>query len=88
MPTPALHQPADDESLFLTTEELSRVLKVPVGTLRQWRHRRYGPRGFRVGNAVLYRRTVVESWLDERELAEQQSEGRGPVTGPDRKISA
>ncbi len=54
---------------FLTTTELSGLIKVPVGTLRQWRHRGFGPRGFALGGTVRYRRSVVEKWIAEREAA-------------------
>lgn len=56
---------------FLTTEEVAEKLRKPVGTLRQWRHRGYGPRGFKVGNTVLYRRTVVDTWIAAQEAAER-----------------
>lgn len=55
---------------FLTTEELSAYIRVPTGTLRNWRHRRYGPPGFKVGNTVLYRRTAVDVWLARQEEAD------------------
>ncbi len=55
---------------FLTTTELGTLLKVPVGTLRQWRHRGFGPRGFALGGTVRYRRSVVEKWIAEQEAAE------------------
>ncbi len=55
---------------FLTTEEVAEKIRKPVGTLRQWRHRGYGPRGFKVGNTVLYRSSVVDAWIAEQEAAE------------------
>lgn len=55
---------------FLRTQELSDLIKVPIGTIRNWRTRMYGPAGFKVGNTVLYRRSVVEAWLAEQERAE------------------
>lgn len=57
---------------FLTTQELSERIKVPVGTIRNWRCRHYGPLGFKVGNTVLYRRSVVDAWLAEQERAEDK----------------
>ncbi|SBW20450.1 hypothetical protein FDG2_1696 [Candidatus Protofrankia californiensis] len=60
-------------SEFLTTAELSSILKIPSGTLRQWRHRGFGPRGFALGSAVRYRRKVVEAWIAEQEAADRSS---------------
>jgi excisionase family DNA binding protein len=54
-----------DERL-LTVAELARYLGVPVGTLYQWRYRREGPPGFRVGRYVRYRRNDVETWVHEQ----------------------
>jgi len=51
---------------LLTITELSEMLGIPVDTLYGWRHRGQGPRGYRVGRHVRYRRASVESWLDSR----------------------
>jgi predicted DNA-binding transcriptional regulator AlpA len=59
----------DDE--LLTTNEVGKILRKPVGTIRQWRHRGYGPKGFRLGGSVVYRRSAVEAWIRDCEnLAE------------------
>ncbi len=52
---------------LLTVEELADYLGVPVATLYQWRYRREGPPGFRVGRYIRYRQTDVEAWI-ERQL--------------------
>lgn len=57
--------PHDLERL-LTINDLSQMLGVPVDTLYGWRHRGQGPRGYRVGRHVRYRRANVEAWLAER----------------------
>ncbi|MEX5636984.1 helix-turn-helix domain-containing protein [Parafrankia sp. FMc2] len=49
---------------------LAVELHKTTGTIRNWRTRGYGPRGFKVGNTVLYRRTEVDRWLAEQEQAE------------------
>lgn len=64
--------PEDDE--LLTTTEVSTILRKPVGTLRQWRHRNYGPRGFRIGGSVLYRRSAVDAWIRQCDAADQPGE--------------
>ena len=51
---------------LLTITDLSQMLGVPVDTLYGWRHRGLGPRGYRVGRHVRYRRASVEAWLAER----------------------
>ena len=55
---------------FLSTTELAEMLGVPVATCRWWRHNGTGPRGFRVGRAVRYRRSDIEAWIAEREREE------------------
>ncbi|HVR79667.1 MAG TPA: helix-turn-helix domain-containing protein [Acidimicrobiia bacterium] len=50
----------------MTIQELARYLGVPVGTLYQWRYRREGPPGFRVGRHVRYRWQDVEDWISQQ----------------------
>lgn len=45
-------------------EDVAAYLGVPVKTVYEWRTKRYGPTGFRVGRYVRYRREDVEAWLD------------------------
>jgi predicted DNA-binding transcriptional regulator AlpA len=47
-------------------EEVSAFLQIPVGTLYQWRHRRIGPRSFKVGRHLRYEPADVRSWLAEQ----------------------
>lgn len=61
------------EESLLTTAEVSEILRKPVGTLRQWRHRNYGPQGFRLGGTVVYRRGAVDEWVRECEAAESRT---------------
>lgn len=49
-----------------TVEELARFLGVPVATVYQWRYRRQGPPGIRVGRHLRFRRADIERWLSER----------------------
>jgi excisionase family DNA binding protein len=56
---------ADPEPL-LSVDQVARWLGKPKATLYAWRSRGQGPPGIRVGNALRYRRTEVERWLDER----------------------
>ena len=63
--------PANEDPLW-TTAETAAYLRRPEGTLRQWRHRHFGPKGFRCGGMVMYRRSEVMRWLAEQEHAEDE----------------
>jgi excisionase family DNA binding protein len=47
-----------------STQELADFLSVPVQTIYQWRKRRYGPPGRKMGKHIRYRRSEVERWID------------------------
>lgn len=51
----------------MTLQELADYLSVDVRTIRAWRLRGYGPKGFRVGGRVKYRRSAVDAFIDECE---------------------
>jgi excisionase family DNA binding protein len=53
-----------DEPL-MTPQEVAAFLGLPIATLQAWRAKRSGPRGYRVGKHVRYRREDVEAWLEE-----------------------
>lgn len=61
------------ESEHMTTEEVAAFVRSPTETVRYWRHVGKGPRSFKVGRRVLYRRADVLAWLDERYAADQPS---------------
>jgi excisionase family DNA binding protein len=48
---------------LLTIAEAAAVLRIPVATLRYWRHRGTGPRSFKLGRHVMYQRGDVSEWL-------------------------
>lgn len=50
----------------MTTEEVSDMLRLPLNTLYAWHHRGKGPRAFRAGKYVRYRRADVLAWIDEQ----------------------
>ena len=58
----------DDE--LLTIGEVADIVRVPVATLRYWRHLGTGPRSFRIGRGVRYWHHEVTTWL--------QSQSDGP----------
>ncbi len=55
---------ANDE--LLTIGEVAEMLRVPVGTLRYWRHLGAGPHSFKVGRHVRYWRADLILWLTEQ----------------------
>ena len=57
---------ADDLPELLTIAEAADVLRTPVATLRYWRHQGIGPRSFRLGRRVLYRRDDVHAWINAK----------------------
>ncbi|SDY90776.1 DNA binding domain-containing protein, excisionase family [Modestobacter sp. DSM 44400] len=54
----------DDAPELLTSTEAADLLRAPVATLRYWRHLGTGPRSFRLGRRVLYRRDDLHAWID------------------------
>jgi predicted DNA-binding transcriptional regulator AlpA len=62
---------ADDE--LLTIQEVADIVRVPVATLRYWRHLGTGPRSFRIGRSVRYWRMEVFAWLDEQANSDRQN---------------
>lgn len=53
--------------ILLTTEEVASLIRIPVGTLRYWRHSGFGPPSFRLGRRVVYRRGAVVDWVEHQE---------------------
>jgi predicted DNA-binding transcriptional regulator AlpA len=66
---------SDDDDL-LTTAEVAALTRAPVSTVRYWRYLGTGPRGFRIGRRVLYRREEVLRWLAVQEAADPASDDR------------
>jgi predicted DNA-binding transcriptional regulator AlpA len=58
---------------LLTMKEVAGVVRVPVATLRYWRHLGTGPHSFRVGRSVRYWCTDVLHWLGQRSNDPQAS---------------
>ncbi|MBF5032406.1 helix-turn-helix domain-containing protein [Micromonospora sp. ANENR4] len=60
-----VNRQAVSEELW-SIDEVSAFLRVPVGTLYQWRHRRIGPRAAKVGRHLRYNPADVRAWLEEQ----------------------
>lgn len=70
---PTLPFGQDAEALhdrLLTAQDLASYLDVPVKTIYTWRYHNTGPRGFRIGKHLRFRRSDVEAWVAER-IAEE-----------------
>jgi len=61
-PTPPETPHANDE--LLTLPEVADLVRVPVATLRYWRHLGSGPQSFRIGRTVRFWRSDVLHWLE------------------------
>lgn len=57
---------------YLTSQEVADLLRLPVATLRAWRHRKVGPPAFKVGKHLRYDLTQVLLWVSQRQEEEQQ----------------
>lgn len=57
MTSPSHHPPSD-----LFESEVAELVRRPAATLRYWRHTGAGPRWYKVGRRVMYRRSDVEAW--------------------------
>ena len=55
------------EERFLTVPELAALFRIAESTVHDWRYRGVAPRGIRVGRAVLFKESDVQSWLSEHE---------------------
>ncbi|MFE3036739.1 helix-turn-helix transcriptional regulator [Streptomyces canus] len=54
-------------SRFLTPDDLVDMFELPsVETVYQWRRKRTGPRGFRVGRHLRFDPTDVRAWVDSQ----------------------
>ena len=54
---------------YLTPEELAELFNVPLETVYQWRRKRTGPPGFRVGRHVRYDLEAVLEWVAQQSKA-------------------
>jgi predicted DNA-binding transcriptional regulator AlpA len=56
---------------LLSINEVADIIRVPVATLRYWRHLGSGPQSFRIGRSVRYWRTEVLQWLENQSSYQQ-----------------
>lgn len=53
------------EDRLLVTEEVAELLRVPTGTLYNWRLNGKGPRAVRQGKRLVWRESDVRRYIDE-----------------------
>ena len=51
---------------LLTVQEAAECLRVPVPTLRYWRHKGTGPASFRMGRRVFYAESALDAFIAEK----------------------
>jgi len=52
-----------------TVEDVAAYLRVPPKTLYEWRTKKYGPEGRRVGKYLRYDPEKVRAWFDAQDAA-------------------
>ncbi|MFG3015536.1 helix-turn-helix domain-containing protein [Streptomyces cinerochromogenes] len=55
---------------YLTPDDIAEIFGVPVETVYQWRKKRTGPPGFRIGKHLRYDPADVRAYVTERESAD------------------
>jgi len=58
---------------YLTVEEVAEMTRLSPSTIRWYRHTGTGPKSFKIGRRIAYRRTDVEAWLDAQYAAGDQA---------------
>ncbi len=53
-------------STIVTIAEAAEQLRLPVSTLRFYRAQGTGPKGFKLGRAVVYLQADLDAWVAER----------------------
>lgn len=69
---PTLAEPVAAQRVWLTTEDIADRFRTSPGTVRYWKHMKYGPDGVRIGRRTLYDLAEVERWEAEQ-LAKAQA---------------
>ncbi|MEU9785741.1 helix-turn-helix domain-containing protein [Streptomyces phaeochromogenes] len=55
---------------YLTPDDIAELFSVPLETVYQWRRKRTGPPGFRVGKHLRYDPADVRRWTTDRMTAD------------------
>lgn len=62
-----------DPDELLLTDEMEAEFRVPESTWRSWRSLDRGPRSFKLGRRIVFRRGDVQQWIEEQ----REATGRG-----------
>lgn len=57
-------EPVEPLGSLLSPADVGRLLKIPVGTLANWRSGGKGPAFIRIGRHVRYRAPDLQRWID------------------------
>jgi predicted DNA-binding transcriptional regulator AlpA len=55
---------------YLTPDDIAEMFEVPLETVYQWRKKRTGPPGFRIGKHLRYDPADVQAYVDQRKHAD------------------
>ncbi|MEU9776827.1 helix-turn-helix domain-containing protein [Streptomyces sp. NPDC047968] len=58
---------------YLNPDDIAEIFDVPVETVYQWRRKRTGPPGFRIGKHVRYDPADVRAYVAQRKSADQDA---------------
>uniref|UniRef100_A0AAU1HU88 Helix-turn-helix domain-containing protein n=1 Tax=Streptomyces sp. NBC_00180 TaxID=2903632 RepID=A0AAU1HU88_9ACTN len=58
---------------YLTTEDIAAMFGVPLETVYQWRKKRTGPPGFRIGKHLRYDPAEVRAYVTARKNADREA---------------
>jgi predicted DNA-binding transcriptional regulator AlpA len=58
---------------YLTPEDIAEMFEVPIETVYQWRKKRTGPPGFRIGKHLRYDPADVRAYVTQRKDADRNA---------------
>jgi predicted DNA-binding transcriptional regulator AlpA len=58
---------------YLTPDDIAEMFEVPLETVYQWRKKRTGPPGFRIGKHVRYDPADVRAYVTQRKSADRDA---------------
>lgn len=57
-------QMRNESKEWQSPEEVAEEFGIPVGTVYAWRYKGTGPRGYKIGRHVRYKRADLDAWLE------------------------
>ncbi|MFE0509217.1 helix-turn-helix transcriptional regulator [Streptomyces sp. NPDC058964] len=58
---------------YLTADDIAAMFEVPKETVYQWRKKRIGPPGFRIGKYIRYDPADVHEYVTQRKSADRDA---------------